>query len=225
MKYSSPIFLLIAALVATFAIPSPAWAQGTREGLISFWEQTIRNDPDTVRFDKISDSEYQFKTRRFDFDGNVKLIDAAIMDGHRNELAGASKFGTVQFELENVPEELKKKISYATFLSKFTNFYYIIESKKWLTEFEYMDLTAKMMEKRQKGSPGIAQPIDILVVIGVIVILALYWKNNQVIKNTRKIQKDAMDRQASAMELDREAHQILKEIRDILKSMADRKQK
>ncbi|HYD18281.1 MAG TPA: hypothetical protein VEF76_07375, partial [Patescibacteria group bacterium] len=71
---------------AESAAPAPADAARpgmvttvpTRESLVAFFEQQMKNDPQVKDFTKRADGDYDFQTGFFPYTGRLKLLNAAV---------------------------------------------------------------------------------------------------------------------------------------------------
>jgi hypothetical protein len=119
-------------------------AQPTRAGLIQAWEALQRSDPETTAFEKRSDNVYHFATKRFPFDGELKLLNATV-----EEANGFSQFipGIVEVELVGLPEKVLRDYERSySYWTRGNTLYYDVSSKRWLAGKEFGEAV------RQKGA-------------------------------------------------------------------------
>src|SRR5215212_5458490 len=72
--------LLCAALLVALSHTPARAAQPSQASLVKAWEEVQREDPETVLFEKTGEGSYKFKTKRFPFDGELKLLKATLND-------------------------------------------------------------------------------------------------------------------------------------------------
>jgi hypothetical protein len=117
------------------AAPAPVAGQATEAGLVQAWEAVQKNDPATTAFEKRAEGSYHFATRRFPFDGELKLLKATI-----EEPAGADTFayGIVEVELVALPDKITRDYARSYSLWQATNMLtYDSKAKKWMTSREF----------------------------------------------------------------------------------------
>jgi hypothetical protein len=121
-----------------------ASAQPSKESLIQAWEKIQKSDPETVVFEKIADNSYKFKTNRFPFDGELRILNVAIDD----RLAGSEfgiKMGIIEHELVGLSDEDIKKYEHSYSIWKANNtLYYDSDTNAWQSLRENQ---AKMIAK------------------------------------------------------------------------------
>src|SRR5215204_7611719 len=69
---------LVALLALTLAGADARAQQPTQASLIRAWEQVQKDDPEAVTFEKVGERNYKFKTNRFPFDGELKVLKATV---------------------------------------------------------------------------------------------------------------------------------------------------
>jgi hypothetical protein len=100
----SAFFLVAVYLFAA----SPLRAQPTESSLIQAWENLQRSDPQIVTFKKIEDGRYEFKTHRFPFDGELKILNAIIDDRLADVEPGIIR-GAIEYDLVGLSKEVQEK--------------------------------------------------------------------------------------------------------------------
>lgn len=118
------------------AVASAAAAEKpTEAGLIRAWEASQKSDPETIVLEKRAEGSYRFATKRFPFDGELKLLKATIED-----TSAARDFvpGVVEVELVGLPEKVLKDYarSYAYWQTG-NMLYYDSAARRWLSAKEF----------------------------------------------------------------------------------------
>jgi hypothetical protein len=138
---------LITSLFFLFT-PTILFALPTEESLIETWEGFQKSDPKTLVFEKLSEDLYRFKTERFPFDGELKILNVTV-DEQTASFEGGFILGVVEVELLDLPEDFLEKYSYSYSAWIQDNIlYYDTEEEKWLSAEEYY---GKMREKVPTG--------------------------------------------------------------------------
>jgi hypothetical protein len=126
----------IASLLFAPWIPS-ARAQKSEEGLLAGWEQAQKNDPSTVKFEKVKDRQYHFATKRFPFDGELLVRNVVIEDFSAVNQNGIS-MGTVEVELQGVTDDFHRTFARSYSQWNMSNtLYWDPKQQKWLTSETY----------------------------------------------------------------------------------------
>lgn len=140
--------LTLAALLTLTLAGAQARAQGqpTQASLIKAWEQVQKDDPETDTFEKVGERSYRFKTHRFPFDGELKVLKATANESEYSDEAWAS--GVIEYDLVGLSEEVEKKYEHSFANWQATNtLYFDREGKNWLSYDEYVArLSAKSKE-------------------------------------------------------------------------------
>lgn len=120
----------------------------TEESLLSAWEGFQKNDSKTIVFKKLSSDLYHFKTDRFPFDGELRVLNVTI-DEQVSGFEGGFIMGIVEVELLDLPEDFLEKYAYS-YSSWVQNnvLYYDEETEEWLSAKDYY---AKASEKIPSG--------------------------------------------------------------------------
>ena len=110
--------LFCAALLVALSHTSARAAQASQAGLVKAWEEVQRNDPETVTFEKTGEGRYKFKTDRFPFEGELKILKANVNDysyGDEDDDSPAANFvtGVIEYELVGLPEDVSKKYAHS----------------------------------------------------------------------------------------------------------------
>ena len=136
------IFVIMSLLF--LFIPTILFAVPTEKSLIEAWESFQKQDPKNLIFEKISKNRYRFKTERFPFDGELKILNVTV-DEQISGFEGGFILGVVEIELINLPKDFLEKYSYSYSAWIQDNIlYYDTEEEKWLSDDEYY---GRMKEK------------------------------------------------------------------------------
>lgn len=164
----------------------------TEEDFIMMWEDGIRNDPETVIFEKLEDKKYHFKTNRFSFDGELKVFDVCLDYDYRDYLCKDEYIAAeIKLKLDNVPEsrfyyenygisgnvrrEYRNDENVKAYLKWHQNnccsFYYDYKTEKWLTDDEHEKMGCR--EKEPYEYKSFLFEFMIMFVIASLILLAL----------------------------------------------------
>jgi hypothetical protein len=149
------VLTLAAALftLALAAAPARAQQRPTETSFVKAWEDVQKGDPETVTFEKVGERRYKFKTNRFPFDGELRVLKATV-----DESAGAygedegglpmSATGVIEYELIGLSDEVRKKYEHSFSLWERNNrLFFDRERGEWLSSEQYF---ARMSEKSQE---------------------------------------------------------------------------
>jgi hypothetical protein len=140
MKIKVSIFLIMFLFTVSAFGAAPTTAD-----LMAAWENNVKNRADTDEFKKIGKDVYKYKSKKFDYDGTIKIIDTMISDAKVQNKD--FKSGTIQFELPGLSPEISKKVSFQDWRMNMTMLMFDVESNRWLNYKEYSQVTAKMLDK------------------------------------------------------------------------------
>jgi hypothetical protein len=136
--------IISSVLMVLFAGGFKVNAQPSKESLIQVWEEIQKSDPETVVFEKIEDNRYKFKTNRFPFDGELKILNVIIDDRFSNSEFGLQT-GVVEYDLVGLSDETIKKYQRSYSLWQGNNtLYYDKETNAWVSLKQYQ---SKMLAK------------------------------------------------------------------------------
>lgn len=96
------------ALAAILFVLGPGDPQETEETLLREWESVQKRDPRVEKFEKTHERVYRFKTSRFPFDGELKVLNVVLDPTTYRQEYGVST-GIVEIELVGWPEEMQRK--------------------------------------------------------------------------------------------------------------------
>lgn len=80
MSLAARLAALLAAVCVIALAQAVAQAQPSQQSLVEAWEKVQRGDPETLAFEKIGERRYRFRTSRFPFDGELKILKATVDD-------------------------------------------------------------------------------------------------------------------------------------------------
>ena len=210
-----------------FIIPIILFSTPTKESLIKAWETQQKTDPNTLAFEEISHNIYRFKTERFPFDGELKILNVTV-DEQMSGFEGGFTMGIVEIELVDLPEDFLKKYAYSySTWSQSNILYYDIENEKWLSAKEYYT-------KAQENLPsGVLidsfNYIPLLFLFFLIIILIFVYnvqkRNRKYLDFVRELSQKETDLAEKNYKLSKSSNKLLKEILKELKKPAKKKQK
>ena len=203
--------VFLAMILCFLFVPTILFALPTEESLIKAWEGFQKEDPKTIIFEKISESRYRFKTDRFPFDGELKILNITV-DEQTASFEGGFVLGVVEVELIDLPKDFLEKYSYSYSAWIQDNIlYYDTEEKKWLSDEEYY---GKMKEKIPTGFFfDILNYLPFLFLFLVIMILLIAINVQQ--KN-KKYLKHAYDLSEKQMQLIKKSHKLAQTSNELL---------
>lgn len=123
-------FILLLVLWPAFAFAAP-----DRAGLIAAWEAAMRSDG---TLDAQSDGSYRYRNEAIGYDGKVKIV-SAIVRTPRVEAADRGAFGTVDFDLADLPgvRTDAPPTGLAMWKSERQSFVYDASTQAWQTSTEW----------------------------------------------------------------------------------------
>jgi hypothetical protein len=128
----------LAFLCSIIFLCPKASAQKDRAGLLAAWEQAQKSDPNTTKFERVADGQYNFATKRFPFDGTLMVRNVSIDDSPAAFNDNQISTGTVEIELQDLPGNFHEiyGTSFAQWYATNT-LYWSGKSGRWLTSREY----------------------------------------------------------------------------------------
>jgi hypothetical protein len=112
MMIIAKLVALCAAVLVIALAHATAQAQPSQQSLVEAWERLQRSDPETLAFEKIAERRYRFKTSRFPFDGELKILKATIDDSLADYEYG-HVHGVIEYDLVGLSEEVVKKYGHS----------------------------------------------------------------------------------------------------------------
>lgn len=214
-KLSAESFFIISIFLL---FPGILFSAPTEKSLISAWENLQKNDSQTIVFEKLSYNLYRFKTERFPFDGELKMLNITV-DEQMSGFEGGFTMGIVETELIDLPEDFLEKYSYSySAWSQSNILYYDRENEKWLSAKEYYT-------KAQENVPS-GVFIDIfnylpllflfLFIIILIIVYNIQRKNRKYLDFVRELSQKETELAEKTFKLSKNSNKLLN---DILKEL------
>jgi len=221
----SRLTFLVFAFLWLFGPTAPLHAQQNETTLISAWEQEQKADPATVKFEKLADRKYHFTTKRFPFDGELLIRNVSMQNFGGEDEFGISS-GTVEVELQNVPEDFYRTfaMSYGQWITGNT-FYWDAQGRRWLTARQRADLAREIFPTyRPFWSFLLGQGWLVLFLVIVLVLLVPLFRYKRRWKEVTDrgnrslaIGERAIQLSERNVQLQEENAKLLQEIRDLLR--------
>ena len=159
---------------------APVGAQKNKAGLIVAWEQEQRSDPETAKLEKTADGQYKFATKRFPFDGVLVVRNASIEDVPTVVRNKQMATGTVEVELQGLPDNFREIYGSSYARWRMTNtLYWSGETNRWMTSEEYFRSIQSNLPTGFMWSfmPVFGWTTILLIVLGVVAYNA--WRANR----------------------------------------------
>lgn len=136
MSLKAKFVTLVAAVMLLALAHAAAQSQQARpsqESLVAAWERVQREDPETAAFEKIAERRYRFKTNRFPFDGELRVLKATVDDSLGDYDYGYVR-GVIEYDLVGLSEEVVKKYGHSYESWRESNTLYLDrDSGSWLS--------------------------------------------------------------------------------------------
>lgn len=210
-----------------FILPVILFSAPTKETLIKAWESQQKTDPNTLAFEEISPNIYRFKTERFPFDGELKILNVTI-DEQMSGFEGGFIMGIVEIELVDLPEDFLKKYAYSySSWSQSNILYYDKENETWLSTKDYYT-------KAQEDLPSgiFIDPLNyipLLFLFFLIIILIFVYniqkRNRKYLDFVRELSQKETELAERNYKLSKSSNKLLKDILKELKKPAKKKKK
>lgn len=214
-----------AAAALWLSAATGAFAQPTEAGLVAAWEKALRSEPETIRLEKQSEGSYRFATKRFPFDGELKLLKATV-----EEANGTSQFipGIVEVELVGLPERVLKDYERSySYWQRGNMLYYDVASKRWLAGKEFQEAARKRAGAAIWGASSLWGWIPTL--FWVLILIIVIWmlvrlrrrqssyakrieRSFEISERLLQLSEKNTQTAERASQLAAESHQVLKEI-------------
>jgi cbb3-type cytochrome oxidase subunit 3 len=213
MNKTRPYFFVVTSLFLLF-IPAILFAIPTEESLIEAWESFQKRDSKTLIFEKISKNHYRFKTERFPFDGELKILNVTV-DKQTSSFEGGFILGVVEIELINLPKDFLEKYSYSYSAWIQDNIlYYDTEEEKWLSDDEYY---GRMKEKIPTSFfLDILNYLPFLFLLFIIFILIIAFniqkKNKRYLDYAHDLSEKQMQLIEKSLKMEQKSNKLLSEI-------------
>jgi hypothetical protein len=231
--------VLLGALVLILALAPPddgPRAQDAEErealkaSLLARWEQAQREDPQTLRFERIGERRYRFATERFPFDGELQVVNLSI-DGLEGWVADGYRIGVVEIQLMELPTGFLQRHAHS--VSQWRShhqFYADTQGGEWLTAAEWQRALTERAQTEPVTGGSLGCIVNwvyvVLIVVFVLAVAVLVRKASRQFRSATSAQDEALAGQRRALELSeqaldnaRESREILTEIRDLLREL------
>lgn len=180
----SPAFITIAS-AQNDAAPS-------EESFIQSWEEFIKNQDTTISLEKTDqDSVYNFKSKLFDYDGQLKLLNVLIKETQdyrhsSNKDTSTLYEGSAEVELLSNEQDLKEKFpkSYDEWKS-LQRLYFLKDQNQWIDPESYYQL---LIEKNETSFRP--ENYGIYVTYGFLLLLVLFMIRNIIVQKKRTNKQD-----------------------------------
>jgi len=210
IKVRLNIFLII--IFSFSLIPVTSFALAAEESLIETWEKFQENDPKTITFEKLDKNLYHFKTERFPFDGELKILNVTV-DEQSSGFEDEFVLGVVEVELVNLPKDFMEKYSYSYSAWVQDNIlYYDKEEGKWLSVEKYY---GKMKEKLPTGF--FMNILNYLPLLFLLLIIAIFVIAFNVQRKNKRYLDYAYDLSEKQMKFMEKSYKLLSKILKELK--------
>jgi hypothetical protein len=217
IKVRLNIFLTI-ILIFSF-IPANLLALPTETSLIEAWESFQKSDPKTIFFEKLDKNSYHFKTERFPFDGELKILNVTV-DEQTSSFEDGFVLGVVETELVDLPNDFMEKYSYSYSTWVQDNIlYYDKEEGKWLSDEEYYGRIREKLPTRYFMDILNYLPFLFLLLIIAIFVIAfnVQRKNKKYLDHAYDLSEKQMKFMEEAYKLEKKSNKLLAEILKELK--------
>jgi len=161
MTIAKLLTLLCVLILVALSHAAALGAQPTQAALVKAWEGVQRDDPETVLFEKTGEGSYKFKTNRFPFDGELKLLKATVSDfsyGDDDEegydVPAGYVMGVIEYDLVGLSDDVVKKYGHSYSGWRMNNtLYFDKQAGEWLSLEKYR---AKMAADVKKNADAYA---------------------------------------------------------------------
>lgn len=226
---------LLIGLLAAGALVLRARAASTatvEEAFLQAWEGTQKSDPKTVVFEKKAPGRYHFKTTRFPFDGELKVLNVTVNEGFGDDedLPTVGKYGFAEVELVGWSKDdlMRYAQSYALWTQTHT-LYHDAKGHRWLPTVEYFkSVRNAAVPARRSLWSGLSTYLNylwiflLLYFMGVLFVSGKRVRRNfkqieesiQLSRRSVALQEEAVPKQRALLE---ETNRLLKEILENLK--------
>jgi ATP-dependent Zn protease len=150
MKISFFLILLFSAFLSN-SLEVGASGKFTEESLIQAWEEIQKSDPQTITFEKLEGRRYKFKTKRFPFDGELKILNAVINDDVFASRTGFNT-GEIEYDLIGLTKDVEQKYRRSFSLWESNNkLYYDKSTDEWLSSRTFRRIAEQKMQSPEEG--------------------------------------------------------------------------
>lgn len=189
-------------LIAAFSILlfQPSLAAPDRASLLSAWAEAMTTLPSTLAFEERDDGGYHLADDSLPYEGEVRVVSSIVRPVPMAESTGFTHTGLVEFELVDLPAELRESQSYYYWLADRQMLYYSDADDGWLASAQYQAALQTSYEE-----PYAFGPLSFMLNYGIWVVLLalLLWVFLTLSRQQRKA-RTLMDETASINEMARE---------------------
>lgn len=207
--------------ISIFLLSLTVEAQPTEKSLIEAWEAIQREDSKTVVFEKVEERLYKFKTERFPFDGELKVLNV-IIDDRMGDFEYGYIIGIIEVELVDLAEDFHRKYAQSYSMWAQTNtLYYDKEADRWMSSKEYYAKSADQAKKFPFWPGSLWNFLDPALIILVIFLIILLLFSRKATKASKVYMDSAMEVSKKSLELSQTAIALHEETNKLLKKIAE----
>lgn len=198
----------------------------TKQSLLDAWEKQFRSDPGTIIFKNIEDGLYQYYTKHFPFNGELRLLNIVI--DYFKTWDEKIPMGIMEVELVGIDNDFIRRHAHSYGKWKRMNtLYYDQGLNTWISSDQWTEKRLKKLNKKQYSFWFELLPFIVVFVVLLVIVLIInfyrrrkekeslrYYKSvqNQILENHRKM----IELQKKIAERIEENQHLLLEIRDTL---------
>ncbi len=206
------------------------FADPTKESLIQAWEQAQKNDSETVTLEKIETNRYRFETKRFSFQGELKVLNVTIGDMGLEDTEDGYLPGWIEVELVDAPQDLAVKQPYSYSAWEQNNvLYYDKSQSKWVSAKDFRAGLVHKSKNWNRSPLYLVAQYSWVALIGLILLLAAYVgriakrANKQVDETIQRYEK-AIQLSEKSIQISEDSNKVLKEILQALKGSSEKRE-
>jgi hypothetical protein len=211
----------LSLLLSFIAYPALAQSTPSRDGLVAFWEQQVKKDPNVVTFEKTKqDGVYNFETKLFPYKGRLKIYNAAITNDSGGEYMERISTGIVETGLiDALPDFYQKYAKSYELWERGGYFYYDQKQGAWFSPAEWTSHYAnakkpsQCLAKKLEVLSGPLGPLLIVVILLLVLVVAARKGNKRVWDRNTEIFENQKRAIANAEEQTKLLQSILEELK------------
>lgn len=204
------------AVIVLVTVAAGVLAAGPDRGsLLAAWEESVRTDPQTTRFERLDDGRYAFATERFPFEGQLEVIEVVVDDRSLEGPMGTA-VGQVVVELEGVDEGFRQR--HATSIGLWqsgSSLVWDADEARWIGGDEWSRRVQDRFGWSWAGWLSGAFWIVVLVIL-VVVLGFLSRRATRQMKRAMEAQDQALSDQRRALDMNLEALELTRESNRLL---------
>jgi hypothetical protein len=198
----------------------------TKQSLLIAWEKQLRSDPGTITFKKLEDGLYQYHTKHFPFNGELRLLNIVI--DYFLPPDEKIPMGIMEVELVGIDNDFIRKHthSYRKF-TRMNTLYYDKDLNTWISSDQWTEKRLKKLKEKQYSFWFELLPfILVFVVVLVIAVIINYYrkrKEKDTLNYYKSVQNQSLENQRKMIALQKkiadgieENQHLLLEIKDAL---------